>query len=417
MDKEKIKEVIISNQEFVEHISLKKRNIKISNNFNYIFVGIRRCGKSYLMYQQIQNLLSNGHSIDEILYFNFEDDRLDGMTLSDLDLILQSYNELFEHNPFIFLDEIQNVDGWEKFARRLADTNYRVFITGSNAKMLSKEMSTVLGGRYIVQNVFPYSFEEFLNINEIEVNNINLIRKKTEIIRLFEEYFYNGGLPEIRHAQGSEKRMWLSNLYNKIYFGDIISRYKIRNETAVKILIKKLAESLKQPSSFTRLSNVVSSCGTKVKTDTISDYLKYAQESWLIFGVENLASKLAEKETFKKYYFVDNGILNLFLLDPQTSLLENQVAINLLRSGNEFFFYRMQVSEIDFIIPEEKTAIQVSYSIEDEETKTRELKAFDSIPKNLEIEEFLIITKNQEDTIEYNGKKIQILPVWKWILK
>lgn len=417
MDKEKIKEVIISNQEFVEHISLKERNIKISDNFNYIFVGIRRCGKSYLMYQQIQKLLSNGHSIDEILYFNFEDDRLDGMTLSDLDLILQSYNELFKHKPFIFLDEIQNVDGWEKFARRLADTNYRVFITGSNAKMLSKEMATVLGGRYIVQNVFPYSFEEFLSINEIEVNNINLIRKKTEIIRLYEEYFYNGGLPEIRYAQGSEKRMWLSNLYNKIYFGDIISRYKIRNETAVKILIKKLAESVKQPSSFTRLSNVVSSCGTKVKTDTISDYLKYAQESWLIFGVENLASKLAEKETFKKYYFVDNGILNLFLLDPQTSLLENQVAINLLRSGKEFFFYRTQVSEIDFIIPEEKTAIQVSYSIEDEETKTRELKAFDSIPKNLEIEEFLIITKNQEDTIDYNGKKIKILPVWKWILK
>ncbi|MBQ4496408.1 MAG: ATP-binding protein [Spirochaetaceae bacterium] len=416
ISKDKKKEVILENQKFSQSVSLIRRSINIQQNFNYIFVGLRRAGKSFLLFQRIQDLLSEGHSIDEILYFNFEDDRLDGMELSDLDLLLQCYGELFSHKPFVFLDEIQNIDGWEKFARRLADNKYSVCITGSNAKMLSKEMATVLGGRFLVQNVFPFSFEEYLSLNDIKLDSVSVIRDKNRIVREFEIYFYNGGLPELHYAQETEKRMWLSNLYNKIYFGDLVSRYKIRNERAVKLLIKKIAESVKQPSSYTRLANIVSSCGSKVKSETIAEYLNYAEEAWLIFHVENLFAKLSERESVKKYYITDNGILNLFLTDPNTSLLENLVAITLLRKGYEFYYYRSADCEVDFVLPEEKTAIQVCYSLFDDETREREFAALFALSKRYELNSFSVISKDTEETLEYKGLKIKVIPAWKWIL-
>ena len=417
INKDKVKEVILENQQFVQSAVLIRRNINIQPNFNYIFVGLRRAGKSYFLFQCIQDLLKAGHSIDEILYFNFEDDRLDGIELSDLDQMLQCYVEMFSYKPFIFLDEIQNVEGWEKFARRLADNKYSVYITGSNAKMLSKEMATVLGGRFLVQNVFPFSFEEYLSLNNIKIDDVSIIRDKNKIVREFETYFYNGGLPELRYAQGVEKRMWLSNLYNKIYFGDLVSRYKIRNERAVKLLIKKIAESVKQPSSFARLANIVSSGGSKVKAETIAEYLAYAEEAWLIFHVENLFAKLAERESVKKYYITDNGILNLFLIDPNTSLLENLVAVTLLRKDCEFYFYRSQDCEVDFVIPEEKTAIQVCYNLSDDETRDREFSALYSISRRYELEKCLIISKDTEETFLHNGLEIKAIPAWKWILE
>ena len=416
ISKDKIKEVILENQKFTQGLSLIRRNIHIQPNFNYIFVGLRRSGKSYLLFQFIQDLLTKGHSIDEVLYFNFEDDRLDGMELSDLDLILQCYGEMFSCKPFVFLDEIQNIEGWEKFARRLADNKYSVCITGSNAKMLSKEMATVLGGRFLVQNVFPFSFEEYLSLNEIKTDSVSMIRDKNKIVREFENYFYNGGLPELHYAKGAEKRMWLSNLYNKIYFGDLVFRYKIRNERAVKLLIKKIAESVKQPTSYTRLSNIVSSCGSKVKPDTVADYLDYAEEAWLIFHVENFFAKLSERESVKKYYITDNGILNLFLTDPNTSLLENLVAITLFRSGKEFFYYRSPDCEVDFVLPEEKLAMQVCYSLADSETQKREFSALYALCKRYEINNCIVISKDAEEAVTYKGLEIKILPVWKWIL-
>ncbi|MBQ2551383.1 MAG: ATP-binding protein [Treponema sp.] len=417
ISKNRIKEVILENQRFVQSTTLIRRDIKIQMNFNYIFVGLRRAGKSYFLFQCIHDLISRGHLIDEMLYFNFEDDRLDGIELSDLDQLLQCYSEMFSCKPFIFLDEIQNVDGWEKFARRLADTKYSVYITGSNAKMLSKEMATVLGGRFLVQNVFPFSFKEQLSVDGIKVDPVSVIRDKNEIVRGFETYFYNGGLPELHYAQGAEKRMWLSNLYNKIYFGDLISRYKIRNERAVKLLIKKIAESVKQPSSYTRLSNIISSCGSKVKAETVAEYLSYAEEAWLIFHVENLFAKLAERESVKKYYITDNGILNLFLTDSDTSLLENLVAVTLFRKEYEFYFYRSQDFEVDFVIPEEKTAIQVCYSLSDDETRKRELSALYSLSNRYELKKCLVISKDTEETVVYNGLEINVVPAWKWILE
>ena len=376
---------------------------------------MRRAGKSYLLYQRIHQLLEKGHRMEEICYFNFEDDRLGIMTLADLDIIKSSYEEMFDTQPVFFFDEIQIVEGWEKFARRLADQKYRVYITGSNAKMLSSEIATTLGGRYLIKDVFPLSFAEYLSfsgINVKEKNALHLHRK--EIVKRFESYFRFGGLPEVMNV--ADKRSWLSGLFNKVFFGDLIARYDIRNDFGLRILAKKLAESVKQPSSYNRLANVVSSTGKKTSTDTVIDYVNYMCESWLLLPLENIIGKLTERNTQRKYYFVDNGILNLFLPDPETSLLENMVAINLIRKyKNEVCFYHNGV-EVDFYLPEQKKLIQATYSLQEESTFQREIEALVKVSKRLEVNDLMIITKDEETVLEKDGKTIQVVPLWKWLL-
>ena len=415
LSKDLIKDIIIENQRFVLSISFHDRDYAFEDNLNYVLVGLRRAGKSYLLYQRIQQLLVQGHRIEEICYFNFEDDRLGVMTLADLDTIKSAYEEMFDIQPVFFFDEIQIVEGWEKFARRLADQKYRVYITGSNAKMLSSEIATTLGGRYIIKEVFPLSFAEYLSFAGIDVKEKNaLYLHKKEIVKHFETYFRFGGLPEVIQVQ--DKRSWLSGLFNKIFFGDLIARYDIRNDFGLRILVKKLAESVKQPSSYNRLANVVSSTGKKTSTDTVIDYVNYMCESWLLLPLENILGKLTERATQRKYYFIDNGILNLFLPDPETSLLENMVAINLIRKyKDEVCFYHNGV-EVDFYLPEQQKLIQASYSLQDDDTFRRETEALIKVSNHLNVNDLLIITKDEETVLEKDGKSIQVVPLWKWVL-
>ena len=366
MDKNILKSVITDNQVEVPKYQVIPRNFTFEEFGNYVFVGIRRAGKSFLLYQRMQQLLAQGIHWDEMLYINFEDERLVGMCLEDLNLLLEVHLEMYGKKPILFLDEIQNIAGWEKFARRLADTKHRVYITGSNAKMLSQDIQTTLGGRYIPIHVYPYSFKEFLNANNIKVDDNSLFATETKagILRKFNDYFYYGGFPE--GAEFSAKRDYLTSVYQKIYLGDIAARHSVDNTFALRVLFKKLAESVKQPMSFTRVANIVSSTGVKVGKTTIINYIEYAKDAWLISSIQNIAGKLVDKETNPKYYFTDNGILNLFLLDGETSLLENLVAINLLRKygRNDAVFFYNQAVEVDFYIPDEAVAIQVCYNLD-----------------------------------------------------
>lgn len=415
MTKDLIKYLISYYQEFVSQISFEKREYELEANANYVFVGLRRAGKSYLMYQHIHHLMEQGHSIEEMLYFNFEDDRIDSITISDLDLIKTCYEEMYDRRPIFFLDEIQNIKGWEKFARRLADTGYRVYITGSNAKMLSSEIATTLGGRYLIKDIYPFSFSEYLLYKKIDLSDKNARFKfRTAITKEYEEYFRNGGLPET--LQMADKRAWISSLFNKIFFGDLVTRHQVRNDFALRIMIRKLAESVKQPTSYNRIASIASTVGKKISVDTVIDYMGYLQESWLILPYENIAAKLIDKESNRKYYFIDNGILNLFLLDPATSLLENQVAIRLRQKyGSQVYFYNKNV-EVDFVVYDEGIAIQVSYSLSDPETEKREVDALLKLNKVLPMRKLMIISKDEERDITVNDVTIQVIPVWKWLL-
>lgn len=419
MDKELLKSVIADNQAEIPRHQVIPRDFSFEDFGNYVFVGIRRAGKSYLLYQRIQQLLANGTGWDEILYINFEDERLEGMGKENLNLLLETHIEMYGKRPTLFLDEIQNIEGWEKFARRLADAQYRVYITGSNAKMLSSEIQTTLGGRYINVDVYPYSFTEYLTANQVSVTPTMLYATegRANVLRHFDSYFHFGGFPE--GAKLNAKRDYLTSVYQKIYLGDIAARHAVTNTFALRILFKKLAESVKQPISFSRLAHIISSTGAKVGKATVINYLEYAKDAWLITPMQNIAGKLVEKETTPKYYFTDNGILSIFLLDAETSLLENLVAVTLLRKhGREdaVFFYNQNI-EVDFYIPDKETAIQVCYSLSDAGTFERETKALVSLCKVLPCKELAVITRNEEKTVELDGQKISVIPIWKWLLE
>ena len=416
MTKDSIKYLISYYQDLVSGITFEMRQYELEPSANYVFVGLRRAGKSYLMYQHIHSLLAAGHSIEEILYFNFEDDRIDIFNVSELDLIKTCYEEMYGHRPIFFLDEIQNIKGWEKFVRRLADTGYRVYITGSNAKMLSSEIATTLGGRYLIKNVYPFSFNEYLSFRKVDMADKNAIYKyRSGIMRSFEEYFYGGGLPETLLMK--DKRSWISSLFNKIFFGDLVARHQIRNDFALKLMIRKLAESVKQPTSYNRIANIVSTAGKKISVDTVIDYIAYLRESWLILPFENLSARLSERESNKKYYFVDNGLLGLFLIDANTSLLENIVAISLRKQYEDNVFFYNKNIEVDFVVPDDGLAIQVAYSLADPTTEKRETDALMKFNAIMPMRQLIIITKDEEMVIEKDGTVINVLPVWKWLLR
>ena len=417
MTKDLIKTLIAEYQQYVTGVELIPRQVEFMDGQNYVLVGLRHSGKSYLMYQRIAELLSQGHQQDEVLYFNFEDDRIDSLDITDLELIKTCYEEMYDHKPLFFLDEVQLVDGWEKFARRLADRKYQVYITGSNAKMLSSEIATTLGGRYMVQEVFPYSFAEYLKAHDIDLTQKNAeFKYRKQIVRMADEYFRKGGLPETALMPNS--RQWLSSLFSKIFFGDLVARHGIRNDYALKVLIRKLAESVKQPLSYSRMASIVSGTGKKMSTDAAIDYIRYMDESWLLLPFENYVGKLQDKEMNRKYYFIDNGLLALFLLDPATSLLENIVAVNLRRKyGDGCYFFNTPKTEVDFFIPEESMAIQVSYSIAAPDTCKRETAALLALADYQNVQHLMIVTKDEEETIEEKGKVISAIPLWKWLMR
>ena len=274
MEKKVIQEIILWQQDFIQNIKLQKRNIKIDPAGNYVLVGMRRAGKTYMLYQYIQQLLSEGHDAHEILFVNFEDERITDLKKEDLHIIIDAYHELFAHEPIIFLDEIQNINGWEHFARRLADEGRRVFITGSNAHMLSREIASTLGGRFLIQEIWPFTFSEYLQYKGVALQpHWHLTSQKAEVIRLLSDYFYFGGLAE--SFSFADKRLWLTSLYQKVLYSDIIIRKGIRNERSMALLIRKLADSVMQPTAVKRLQNILQGDGTKINRNTISTYLSY----------------------------------------------------------------------------------------------------------------------------------------------
>lgn len=417
MTKDLIKLLISEYQAYVSQVELIPRNVELVDGLNYVFVGLRHAGKSYLMFQRIAQLIEQGHKKEEILYFNFEDDRIDSLDVKDLDLIKTCYEEMYDSRPIFFLDEIQLVDRWEKFARRLADQKYQVYITGSNAKMLSSEIATTLGGRYMIHEVYPYSFQEYLNANGIDIHEKNAIFTfGKQIIKLSNIYFQHGGLPETVGMK--EPRSWMSNLFSKIFFGDLVARYRIRNDYALRVMIRKMAESVKQPLSYNRIASIVSSTGKKLSTDAAIDYVEYMTETWLILPYENLYGKLQDKESNRKYYFTDNGLLHLFLIDANTSLLENIVAVTLRRKyGDGSYFWNSKNVEVDFVVPEEGLAVQVSYSMADADTFKRETDALIKLDSVQSITKMVVVTMEEESCVEKDGYHIEFVPLWKWLLR
>lgn len=416
MNRDVLKQIIIDQKEMYLDNPLISRDYDLEENVNYCFVGIRRTGKSYMMYQQIHNLMNDGISSLQIVYVNFEDERLLEIGVDDLNTILEIGIEFSgsKGKPYLFLDEIQNVDGWEKFVRRVADMKYRINITGSNSKMLSKEIASTLGGRFMIVNVFPYSFKEYLSANHIE--NIMLAqigtKKRADIVSQYEQYVTYGAFPELVDIKN--KRPFLNNIYQTVYLQDIITRNKITNDFAVRLILKKIAESVTKALSFNRLTNIVKSAGISIGKQTVINYVGHMLDSYLIFSLQNYASK----KTSPKYYFMDTGLLGLMLLDYKTAQLENLVAVELIRRyGFENVYFFENNIEVDFYIPSENLAIQVSMQVlDDVDTLERETRAFVKLNQFIPDTKCLLVTNSEETKLNCDGIKIDVVPIWKWLL-
>ena len=351
---------------------------------------------------------------DRFLLINFEDERLVELTYQDLQQILDAYFELYELEPIIFFDEIQNVPYWQKFVRRLADEGKRIFLTGSNAEMLSQEIATTLGGRFINKEILPLSFREYLSFKNIPISSKSkYTSERYKIIKEYHEYLNFGGFPEL--LQMYDKREFLSSVYQKLFYGDIIARYKVSSVITLRLLVKKLAESVNNETSVNRIKNLIKSTGISIGSNTLFEYLNYLESSFLIASINNFYSKFTEKETNKKYYFLDSGILGLFLIDQPTKLLENQIYIELRRRGENPFFLKRK-TEVDFYIPNKGELIQVSYSIKNIETTEREVNGLKVAMKEFKIKESWIITFDETKEIEVEEGLIKVLPAWQWLL-
>lgn len=254
-------------------------------------------------------------------------------------------------------------------------------------------------------------------MNVKDTNLLATTSGRAEVMRCFEEYFCWGGFPEC--ISMGAKRDYLSSLYQKVYLSDIAVRNGITNILGLRLMFRKLAGSVKQPTSVTRIANVVSTAGAKVGKTTIANYLEYSKDAYLLLGITNIADSLAARVTNPKYYFIDNGILSVLGQDLRTSLLENMIAVDLIRRyGNDgsIYFYNHNI-EVDFYVPMEELAVQVSYSIkEDDDTFKRETTALVKAKRQLAVRRCVIITYGESDVLSIDGTEMEVLPAYKWLL-
>jgi predicted AAA+ superfamily ATPase len=422
MNHETIKRVIFDQRRVIQRIQIVPRKYVLEPHANYIIVGIRRAGKSTLLYERARDLVAEGVDWDQIIYLNFEDERLLGFTLADFDDVVSTAAALTDGEPYFFFDEIQNIEGWERFARRLADEQRRVYITGSNAEMLSSEMEQRLGGRYLVCELMPYDFDEYLTARTIDHGEE--ARLTAELVGKIQaaatDYLQNGGLPE--SVGFIDRRSYAENVYQKVLLGDIAARHSIRNVATLRLLMKKIAETVTSEVTFSSLRKAVASTGASITTDSVINYVGYAEDAYLLFHTGNYVARFGQREGTPRYYFGDNGLLGLFLVDKASLLLENAVALSLRRRfGRELYYLKSQKTgiDVDFYLPDQSLAVQVAYTL-DGGSEAREVASLEALARyeRLAPRRSVIVTyADDERVIDANGASIEVLPLWKFLLE
>jgi len=415
MNKDLLKTVIADQEYYFEQAkgSIKREfSASYSNSAEIVIItGIRRCGKSTLLQQIRATQTENDY------YINFDDDRLVSFKVEDFQMLLEVFYELFGEQKTFYFDEIQNVGQWERFVRRLRDTGNKVYITGSNARMLSRELGTHLTGRYISRELFPFSFKEFILLKKPELLDKNFFKTniKAEILALFREYFLNGGFPNFVKT-GDE--LALKTMFENIIYRDVMVRNNITNEKEIKELVSYLAGNYARLSTNNELARII---GVKNST-TVKNYLGFLADSYLVFQTckydYSISSQILSP---KKSYFIDNGLvrrIGFSFSDNLGHLLENLVYVELLRRCKSAYYHNKR-QECDFVLVENKTvttAIQVTYAMPNEKTRKREIDGLLDAMNTYKLQSGLIITDDAEEEIIENDKKITIIPAWKWLL-
>ena len=434
MEKEKLKELIIGHKEkFLSRGGLVKRQIQdpiasyIPQREILIITGVRRCGKSSLMRLLCDDLL-NSEDISEnnILYLNFEDERFVPFTDQDFEPLYEAFFEL--ENPqgrnYMFLDEIQNINGWEKWLNRLYEfENIKIFVTGSNASLIGSEISTALTGRNRQIAIWPFSFREFLAMKGvlIDARSIYKRQKKVQIIRLFREYLELGGFPEVLKIGDTTL---LEQYYKDIIYRDVIARYGIKNIKEIKELTLFLASNPGTIQSYKNMQNII---GVR-SLNTVKNYLEALNDVYLFFSMDLFDYSL-KRQIYNpsKIYCIDVALSNSISFRFSRNMghiYENIVFLELLRRNKEIYYWKSKKGkEVDFIVKEGlhiTEAIQVCFSLEDVKTRQKELQALAEVKDELRAERLTVITDDEESTVPIEGKRgqgeINIISLWKWLL-
>ncbi len=424
MNKEILKKLILQAQE--QDVQFIQRDLEIfsAGKINTI-IGPRRAGKTFFMYQTMNQLKQNNK--ERIIYLNFEDERLIPIQKEELDLILESYYELFPENHgkkiFMFLDEIQALPFWQLFIRRLSDQeNVEIFITGSSSKLLSKEIATELRGRTLTYNMYPFSFTEFLRAKGIVLEkHYEYTPLRYKIRQLLEEYLEFGGFPEIADKDELLKVKILQEYFDLIFYKDLVERYKIRNFEAVKELLLFVINNFSSYFSVNKHYNLLKSQGKKISKNTLFTYLSFMGDINFLFLISKYGKLKEQFVNPKKIYVVDTGLINAVsfkVLANIGRLYENAVLVELKRRGNEVYYWKKKY-ECDFIVKEREKvvqAIQVCYEIT-RDNKNREINGIIEVIREFDLGEGLIITGDLEEDELVEGMKIHYKPLWKWLLQ
>lgn len=394
------------------------------------FVGVRRSGKTTFLFQIMKYLLEKKIKRENLIYTNFEDDRLYPLDGTELNNILPTIDEIINYDKskklYLFLDEIQNIENWSKWVRRIMDTkpNIKIFITGSSSKLLSKEIATELSGRTISIEIFPFSFKEYLECKQIKIEkNIRYSKNKPMILKEFNNYLLSGGFPEIIFDQ-KNKNAILQSYFDSIFYKDLVQRYNIKSINMFEDFLKLLISNTSSIISLSKLENTLKSIGHKSSKSTLSEYLTYVNETYFMFPIQVFSYKIKDRMIYpKKIYSIDNGLINSISIKFSNNygpLFENIVFLELRRRKKELFYYLTKNGlEVDFLIKENlkfSKIIQVSMTVKDEETKKREIKSLINAMEETKLKKGTIITLDEKETIKLENKEIEIIPIYEFLL-
>ena len=395
-------------------------------------IGMRRTGKTWFLFQTMQHYLEQGIPKAAMLYLNFDDERLLPMTAAELGQIIETYYRIFpEHRDrtcYFFFDEVQNISGWEVWLRRLVDTErVQIAVTGSSAKLLSREIATALRGRSLSTEMFPFSFREALAHEEIEWSSAPRpgAKKRALLENRLRRYLLNGGFPEVQTVSDNHRIRILQEYVDVVILRDIVERYQVSNILPLRTLIRHLLATPATLFSVNKFYNDLRSQGLACGKNTLHDYFEYLKDAYLIYPVSiHSRSERTRRVNPRKVYVIDTGLANAFLHRPQSDwgrLLENFVFMELRRKGLAIEYYRTGNGlEVDFIATDHRdtqTLYQASLELRDEQTRNREVRALTTAMQETGIKAATIVSLDTEEQIETEAGVIDVVPAWLWALQ
>ena len=390
--------------------------INLKSKLAQVVIGVRRSGKSTLCFNALRK--AGVH----YAYANFDDERLEELETKDLDNVLQTLYKIYGKFDYLFLDEIQNIDGWPLFVNRLLRQRIHIIITGSNAKLLSTELATHLTGRHHKIELFPFSFKDWCSIKDVEYTRLTT-KNKGLLSKAYEEYFRQGGFPELISGEENPKE-YISTLIDNIISQDIKKRYKIRNIDALKRLANHILNETPTLIVKETLQNII---GIKSER-TLGNYLMYLNQTYLISTISKYSSRSRERARNEKSYAIDVAFMdkreNAFSGENLGWRLETIVYLELLRrkagTENDIYYYQGRSAEADFVVCDGNKTLavyQVSYDISNDKTRKREIKGCIAGAKATKCDNIFLITDHESEVIEEDGYSIQVVPIWEWLTR